>query len=47
MKPSRKFDRESFRLKAKKEHKQSIVSLKAAKAPELGETKKYSLEDEF
>ncbi|MFG1449152.1 MAG: hypothetical protein AAE983_00715 [Thermoplasmataceae archaeon] len=46
MKPSRKFDRESFRLKAKK-HKQSIVSLKAAKAPELGETKKYSLEDEF
>lgn len=46
MKPSRKFDRESFRMIAKK-HNLSIISLKSAKAPELGEAKKYSLEDEF
>ncbi len=44
--PSNKFDKALFQKEARR-HKESILSLKDAKAPELGEAKEYSLEDEF
>ncbi len=44
--PSKKFDKASFEKRARS-HKESLLSLKDAKAPEIGEAKKYSLEDEF
>ena len=44
--PSNKFDKALFQKEARR-HKESILSLKDAKAPELGEAKDYSLEDEF
>ncbi|AKA48770.1 AbrB family transcriptional regulator [uncultured archaeon] len=44
--PSKKFDKSAFEKIAEK-HKDTILSLKDAKAPEPGEAKKYSLEDEF
>ena len=44
--PSKKFDKASFEKIASR-HKKSIRSLRDAKAPEIGEAKKYSLEDEF
>ena len=46
LKPSKKFDKASFEKSARR-HKDAIFSLKDAKAPEIGEAKKYSLEDEF
>ena len=44
--PSKKFDKASFEKIARR-HKESIRSLKDAKAPEIGEAKLYSMEDEF
>ncbi len=44
--PSKRFDKTAFTKIAKK-HKETILSLKDAKTPELGEAKNYSLEDEF
>ncbi len=44
--PSKKFDKFAFE-KVAKSHKESILSVKDAKHTEMGEVKKYSLEDEF
>lgn len=46
LKPSKKFEKAAFEKIAKK-HKDTILSLKGAKAPIQGEAKEYSLEDEF
>ncbi|MCL4331352.1 MAG: hypothetical protein M1304_03660 [Candidatus Thermoplasmatota archaeon] len=46
LKPSKKLDKVSFEKSAIK-HRDCILSLKGAKAPEIGEAKKYSLEDEL
>ena len=44
--PSKKFDKAAFE-KVAKSHKEAILSVRGAKHPEMGEVKKYSLEDEF
>ena len=44
--PSKKFDKASYERIART-HMESVRTLKNAKAPEIGEAKKYSLEDEF